>query len=180
MPSMARPGPVWLLMAATLVTGGCDGGTSSGSAYSTLETTETTSTHGHQGRFVGAVTRTYEYDDPGITMAPPAASARADVSWSKAFEACFTGPVLCVAPGSAAVSLAAVTGPDNAVIAGRRMFDDALTYVLTWDPAPCVRPDLAGSRCRVVDLVTAQDGRLEAGTHVYTFEVLASSSVPHA
>lgn len=179
MPTVARRGPVWLVLAASLATAGCAGDTS-GSASPGPSTVESTSAQGHEGRFVGAITRSYEYGDPGITLAPPAASAKADVAWSAAFRACFTGPVRCVARGNAAVSLGMVTGPDNAIIGGRRMFDDALTYVLTWDPAPCVRPDLAGSQCRVVDLVTAQDGRLAAGTYVYSFEVAESSPVPHA
>lgn len=113
-------------------------------------------------------------------MNAPPASPRPDVSWTAAFHACFTGPVECVTQGDAVVSLAVVTGPENAIVKGRRLFDHAMTYVVVWDSTECLRPDLAGADCHVVNLITAKDGNVDAGTHAYTFEIPDSSPVPTA
>jgi len=169
------------VIVASLLTTGC-AAADPGSASSTPAPAraESTSTQGHAGRFAGAVDEKYRYDDPGIEITPPPESAKPDIPWTSAFDACFDSRLPCVIHGDASVSLGIVTGPDNAVINGRRMFENALAYLVVWQPSACLRPDLAGQQCRDVDLVTAADGNVEAGTHVYTFEVPESSPAPDA
>jgi len=178
MPGVTRRGTAGLVIATALLAGGCANATTTGAAAPEPAEVRSTTIRSHEGRFLGAVTHRHRYDDPGITMTPPPAAARADVSWTDAFDACFAGALQCVTTDDAVVSLAMVTGPGDAVVHGRQMFEDALTYVVTWDPADCSRPDLAGSRCRLVDLLTADDGNVPAGTNVYTFEIPESSPPP--
>lgn len=113
-------------------------------------------------------------------MTAPPGSVRPEISWTSAFHACFAASLGCVAQGNAVVSLAVVTGPGNATIGGRSMFENSLTYVVVWDSGACIPPGRAGAQCHEVDLVTAQDGNVPAGTHAYTFEVLDSVPVPTA
>lgn len=84
--------------------------------------------------------------------------------------------------------MASVTGPVNAGTApfgGKHMLEQTLMYVVTWEPRACQSSpsgsvvDHAVSECRVIDLITAQDvGHLGAGSHVYTFVIPQTSSVP--
>ena len=86
------------------------------------------------------------------------------------------------------MTLASVTGPGNAGTApfgGHHMLEHTLMYVVTWDPTACPLPAAgsgtgpAASGCRIVDLITAQHvGRLDAGSHVYTFVIPQTASVP--
>lgn len=149
---------------------------------------ETTMLQGHEARYVGPVTQRFDYANPGMTMTAPPGNIRADVPWKVAFGSCFSGPVQCVADGDAVVTMASVTGPVNAGTApfgGKHMLEQTLMYVVTWEPRACQSSpsgsvvDHAVSECRVIDLVTAQDvGHLEAGSHVYTFVIPQTSSVP--
>ena len=183
----------WLVGAAALVLGGCGGHSqevaqTSTDAHSTESASrvELTRRQGHEARFLGAVDRRYDFAVPGITMTAPPHDRSADVSWRVAFDACFTGPVPCVAFGDAVVSLASVSGPGDAGTApfgGRHMLEQVLTYVVTWDTTDCSRLATSESRpgadCRVVDLITAEKvGRLEAGSHVYAFVAPESAPVP--
>ncbi|MGZ4438610.1 MAG: hypothetical protein ACXVWU_13185 [Nocardioides sp.] len=130
--------------------------------------------------------RSYDYADPGITMTVPSGGTGAVVPWRAAFDACFTGPVQCVTTGDAVVTMATVTGPDNAgtgAFGGEHMLERILMYVVTWEPADCRSlgsiSHPAGSDCRVVDLITARPARrLPGGSHVYAFVIPDTSPVP--
>lgn len=149
---------------------------------------EATTLQGHEARYFGPVTQRLDYANPGITMTAPPGNIRADVSWKVAFGSCFSGPVQCVADGDAVVTMASVTGPGNtgtAPFGGKHMLEQTLVYVVTWDSRDCESllsgsgADHAVSECRVVDLITAQDvGHLDAGSHVYTFVIPQTSSMP--
>ena len=136
-----------------------------------------TATAGHRGRYVGPLTRSFEYADPGLTLAKPAPSVTPDVPWTVAFDACLSGPLPCVSTGDAVVSLAEVSGPTDALVGGKQMFDRTAAFVVVWDPSPCARRAL-GRRCREVALVTAKKGAVPAGLHLYTFEIPAAASYP--
>ena len=127
---------------------------------------------GHRGRYSGPLTEVVRRDPPGLLLEPPPADADPDASWTEALAGCFHGAIACVANGNAELTLALVTGPGDAVIKGRTIFDRSLTYVVTWDPAPC--STIAAERCRVVNLLTADaKGALPAGTQIYAFELPA-------
>lgn len=177
---MPRSIPAVVLLLALCLTGCGDDGTP-GRAGPTPAPTPTSASpttgpstatvEGHAGRYDGPLTAPVRHDPPGLLLDPPG-GASADVPWSVALAGCFRGPARCVATGGARVSLAVVTGPGDAEIAGQPLFDHLLAYVVTWSPSGCYTRD--ADRCRVVNLVTARDRNgVAAGTMLYAFEVTA-------
>ncbi len=128
-----------------------------------------TTVEGHTARYDGPLTTRVRHDPPGLVLDPPPAGARPDVTWSDAYAHCFGPGAVCVPTGDAEVGLAVVTGPADAVIGSRTIFDHTLAYVVTWDPGACYVRD--AEACRLVNLLTArQAGKVPAGTVLYAFE----------
>lgn len=177
---MPRSTPALLVLLLALCLTGCQDASTPGRAGPEPDPTpdptpsatpSTATVEGHAGRYDGPLTAPVRHDPPGLTLDPPG-GATAGITWSAALAGCFRGPIRCVATGDARVSLAVVTGPGDAAIAGRPLFDHLLAYVVTWSPSACYTRD--ADRCRVVNLVTARERNgVAAGSVLYAFEVTA-------
>jgi hypothetical protein len=126
---------------------------------------------GHSATNTGQLNHAFILARPAITLGPVRIKPAATPDWQKAFRACFGPTVGCVTTGNATVALATANGPSGFPSGSGNLFDQSVVFVITWDPAPCVK--FSAPRCRVVDIIPTKTYSL-----TYAFEIGSTVDPP--
>ena len=124
-------------------------------------------------KYTGPITAPVRYAEPGITLAVPPSTPPPRISWSDAYNTCFSGHAQCDKTRTATVSLASVTidragkiAPDGSIIP---LLKNALVYVVSYTGVPCApaggpprlaTPTAAVAQffCTILNFVDAKSG----------------------